>query len=207
MRKKLTEQEKALRAERLAIAREKRYAKNPPKYTQYSQYVVNLPDDHPYSFKTVREWLKEAASLKAAAKNDIRHDVKGARAKYEMWNGYCSQLETYLKQGTYISQFAGGRMESKVQRRCIAMAYYADGRPKREIGVWYPDCREVWTKEMDNDERADYGLPSRFIKPEVSSKPAPEKKKRKKRVMTPEQKAALVERLRLAREAKAAKTK
>jgi len=207
MKKQLSAEEKVLRAERLALAREKRYEKNPPKYTQYSQYVVALPDDHPYSFKTVREWLKEAMSLKTAAKNDIRHDVKGARAKYEQWNGYCSQLETYLKQGTYTSMFAGGRMESKVQRRCIAMAYYSDGRPKRELGVWYPDCREVWTTQMDDDERNDHGLKSRFVTPEISIKETPGKKKRKKRVMTDEQKAALVERLKLAREAKAAKTK
>jgi hypothetical protein len=209
MKKKiqLSQEEKTLRAERLALAREKRYEKNPPKYTQYCADVVNLPDDHPYSFKNVREWLKEATSLKSAAKNDIRHDLKGARAKYEMWNGYAGQLETYLKHGTYVSQFAGGRMESKVNRRCIAMAYYATGMPKREIGVWYQDCREVWTEEMDDNERSDYGLPSRRAAQEASVDPDPVKKKKKKRVMTPEQKTALVERLRLAREAKAAKTK
>ena len=101
MKKKiqLSPEEKTLRAERLALAREKRYEKNPPKYTQYCADVVGLPDDHPYSFKNVREWLKEATSLKSAAKNDIRHDLKGARAKYEMWNGYVGQLETYLKHG------------------------------------------------------------------------------------------------------------
>jgi hypothetical protein len=50
-------------------------------------------------------------------------------------------------------------------------------------------------------------LKSRFVTPEISLKETPGKKKRKKRVMTDEQKAALVERLKLAREAKAAKTK
>jgi hypothetical protein len=206
MKRKLSDKEKALRAERLAAAREKRYEKNPPKYTQYSQYVVNLPEDHPYSFKKVREWLKEASALKLAARNEIRHDVKGARAKYEMWNGYVGQLETYLKQGTYVSLFAGGRMESRVQRKCVAMAYYSDGRPKRDVGVWYADCRETWTKQMDDDERNDYGLPSRFTMPETSVQETPTKKK-KKRVMTAAQKKALVERLKLAREAKKAKTK
>jgi hypothetical protein len=211
MKKKLelSTEEKSLRAERLALAREKKYKKNPPKYTQYSATVVGLPDAHPYSFKNVREWLREATSLKSAARNDIRHDIKGARAKYEMWNGYVGQLETYLKHGTYVSMFAGGRMESRAKKSCVAMAYYPSGMPKREVGVWYQDCRAEWTEEMDNNERSDYGLPSRLLSQEYAMSPEsePVDTKKKKRVMTPEQKTALVERLRLAREAKAAKTK
>jgi hypothetical protein len=37
------------------------------------------------------------------------------------------------------------------------MAYYPNGRPKREVGVWYPDVRMEWTRELDAEEAANYG--------------------------------------------------
>jgi len=33
--------------------------------------------------------------------------------------------------------------------RCVAMAYYPDGTPKRSVGVFYPDINIVWTNEME----------------------------------------------------------
>ena len=39
------------RIDRLAKAREERLKNNPPAYKEYSQYVVNLPEDHEFSFK------------------------------------------------------------------------------------------------------------------------------------------------------------
>ena len=39
------------RVARLAAAREKRLRDNPPAYKEYSQWVVNLPDDDTYSFR------------------------------------------------------------------------------------------------------------------------------------------------------------
>jgi len=32
------------------------------------------------------------------------------------------------------------------------MAYYADGTPKRSVGVFYPDINAVWTKNMNETE-------------------------------------------------------
>ena len=55
MRRKLTQQQKEAAAARLAAARAK---KGEPKYSQYNQRVVNLPDDHKLSFKKVRSWIK-----------------------------------------------------------------------------------------------------------------------------------------------------
>ena len=34
------------------------------------------------------------------------------------------------------------------------MAYYPDGTPKRNVGVWYPDIKMVWTNEMDESDYA-----------------------------------------------------
>ncbi|MGY8868475.1 MAG: hypothetical protein ACKVJK_22950, partial [Methylophagaceae bacterium] len=65
-RKPLTEEEKKARADRLAIAREKRYLEKPPAYKQFSPDVVALPDDDEFSLKNVREWIKEARSHKQA---------------------------------------------------------------------------------------------------------------------------------------------
>ena len=50
-------------------------------------------------------------------------------------------------------------MESRTKFKCISMAYYSDGRPKRSLGVWYPDVLKEWTIEDDDMERAAYKLP------------------------------------------------
>ena len=50
----MNEQQKQAAAERLAKAREERYKKNPPKYSQFCKHVVALPDDHEFSLKNVR---------------------------------------------------------------------------------------------------------------------------------------------------------
>ena len=34
------------------------------------------------------------------------------------------------------------------------MAYYPDGTPKRDVGVYYPDIDMVWTSGMDESEYA-----------------------------------------------------
>ena len=155
--------------------------------------------------KNVREWIKEAKAHKASEHRSHMAGVKGALARREMWNAYAGQLESYLRSGAYCSMFAGGNMEKKVERACVAMAYFKNGKPKREFGVWYPDYRCKWTPELENDERVAYGMkPLEFnehghIMVTGKSKPT---KKRKKRQMTEEQKAAFVERMRKAREKK-----
>ena len=92
---------------------------------------------------------------------------------------------------------------------CLAMAYYPNGKPKREMGVWYPDVRDEWTPELENEERLAYGMKelhytdSGSILVERSTrtkKKATTKKKRKP--MTAAQKKAFVARMKKAREAK-----
>ena len=50
--------------------------------------------------------------------------------------------------------FSGKHEEQKVIPTCIAMAYYPDGTPKRDVGVFYPDIDMVWSKGMDEFEYA-----------------------------------------------------
>ena len=61
---------------------------------------------------------------------------------------YIRYCEHYLKHGDWIGIFSGANEEHKVVPRCVAMAYYPDGTPKRSVGVFYPDIGVVWTKYM-----------------------------------------------------------
>ena len=191
--------------DRLAKAREARFAKNPPQYKMYAPEVVALPDDHDFSMKNVREWIKEAKAHKQAEHRSHVAGVKGALARRETWNAYVGQLESYLRSGAYCSLFAGGDMEKKVEKSCVAMAYFPNGKPKREFGVWYPDFRTEWTPELENEERVSYGMkPLKYndkghILVEGKSK---RKTKRKRKPMGLIEKQAFVERMRKAREAK-----
>jgi len=194
--------------DRLAKAREARFAKNPPQYKMYAAEVVALPDDHDFSMKNVRQWIKEAKAHKQAEHRSHVAGVKGALARRETWNAYVGQLESYLRTGAYCSLFAGGDMEKHVQKICIAMAYYPNGKPKREFGVFYNDYRCVWTPELENEERESYGMkPLKFTKDgnilvNRTSKTTKKKSTKKRKPMTEAQKAAFVERMRKAREKK-----
>ena len=205
----MNEDQKQAAADRLAKAREERYKKNPPKYAQYSKEVVALPDDHDFSMKNVRAWIKEAKAHKQAEHRSHVAGVSGALARREMWNAYVGQLESYLKTGAYCSMFAGGDMEKTVQKYCIAMAYYDNGKPKRELGVYYNDYMQVWTPELENEEREAFGMKplkyndKGYIMVEGRSKAKKKTTKKKRKPMTEAQKAAFVERMRKAREKKA----
>lgn len=198
--------------ERLAKAREARLKKNPPAYKQYAPNVVALPDDDMFSLKNVRSWIKEAKEMKAAEHHNHKNNVKGALAKREHWNNYVSQCESYLRNGMWDSLFAGPRMEQKVKYQCIAMAYHPDGRPNRNLGVYYPDVGAEWTPERDNEERVAFGLkPLNYSESGAiitgggsRSKSKSKKKKttRNRKPMTEAQKKAFVARMKKAREAK-----
>jgi hypothetical protein len=151
--------DKKVLLERLEKARAAKAAKSgPPKYSMYSKHVVNLPDDDPLSLKTVRGWIKEVQSQISAFRHQWRGGDKKAQAKLAQFQGYKSQLESYLRSGCYVSKFQGPNMEQLTKYKCIAMAYYADGRPKRTLGVWYPDVHKEWTIDDDDMERAAYKL-------------------------------------------------
>ena len=72
----MTKNNKQERIDRLAKAREARYKKNPPAYKQFAASVVAKPDDDEFSLKNVREWIKEARSLKQA---EHRNHVAGVQ--------------------------------------------------------------------------------------------------------------------------------
>jgi len=202
-----TKQEKI---DRLAKAREERYKKNPPAYKQYNATVVAKPDDDEFSLKSVRAWIKEAKEMKKVEHSNHLHGVAGALARRVTWESYIGQMESYLRTGTWGSKFAGPRMEKRVKVMCLAMAYYPNGKPKREMGVWYPDVRDEWTPELENEERVAYGMKeltytdsgSILVEGSTRRKKKTTTTKKKRKPMTAAQKKAFVARMKKAREAK-----
>jgi hypothetical protein len=66
-----------------------------------------------------------------------------------MVKSYIGNMETYLRNGDWVSDFYGENMEKRMIRRCVAMAYDEDGNPKREKYTYYPDLGIVWGMEDD----------------------------------------------------------
>ena len=108
MRRKLTQQQKQAAAERLAAARAK---KGEPKYSQYDQTVVNLPDDHKLSFKKVRQWIKANKEKLPLLKKAVRLKERGSIAKLAITEGYISNMESYLRTGLWVDLFYGEDQE------------------------------------------------------------------------------------------------
>ena len=100
-RKPMSEEQRAAAAERLAIAREKRLRENPPKYKNVHPSVLAKPDDHTFSLKNVRQWIKTQKELVKKHKSDARmkQPVKGAIAKAASAEGYIRHCEAYLANG------------------------------------------------------------------------------------------------------------
>ena len=157
LRKKrvLTAAQKEAQKNRLAEMRAK---KKPPEYKNVSKYVLSLDDEEPYSLKNVKQWIKHnkemVSMLQARARNkelspkDKQHSLSMADNK----KAYIRYIEHYIRTGDWIGLFSGQDETNKVIPKCIAMAYYPDGTPKRSVGVFYPDIKAVWTKEMESGD-------------------------------------------------------
>lgn len=148
-RKPMTEEQRAAAAERLKAAREKRAKTNPPTYKNIHPDVLSLPEDHPRSFVKVKQWIKDNREKLPAIRAQVRANQKGAVAEEAMIKGYIAHMETYLKNGDWVTNFYGANMEKRHIRTCVALAYDEDGNPKREKGVFYPDLGFVWGMEDD----------------------------------------------------------
>ena len=152
--RKLSEEHKEKLRTRLAEMRAK---KKPSEYKNISKSVLALPDDDTYSFKNVKEWIKENKLQVSALGQQARNRSIAPKEKQTALNladskkAYIRYCEHYLKHGDWIGIFSGANEEHKVVPIVIAMAYNSDGTPKRTVGYWYPDIKTVWTKEMELD--------------------------------------------------------
>ena len=156
-KRKLSEEHKEKLRARLAEMRAK---KKPAEYKNVAKSVLLLPDDDRYSMKNVKEWIKESKEQVAAYNKTARsmrispQDKQKAANLAEHKKAYIRYCEHYLKTGDWIGMFSGKEETQKVVPKCIAMAYYPDGTPKRSVGVWYPDIEMIWTKDMDERDYA-----------------------------------------------------
>ena len=157
-KRELTEAAKDKLRERLAAMRAK---KKPADYKNIAKSVFALPDDDKYSFKNIKTWIKHSKDLVSEYTKSARSRMSTPQEKQKASNAadhkkvYIRDLEHYLKTGDYISYFSGQDETTKVIPKCIAMAFYPDGTPKRNVGVFYPDINMVWTKNLDESEFGD----------------------------------------------------
>ena len=153
--RKLSEEHKEKLRARLAEMRAK---KKPAEYKNIAKSVLALPDDDTYSFKNVKEWIKEnklqvsALGQQARSMSNAPKEKQAASNLVDSKKAYIRYCEHYLKHGDWIGLFSGANEEHKVVPKCVAMAYYPDGTPKRSVGVWYPDIEMIWTNEMETDD-------------------------------------------------------
>ena len=153
-KRKLSEEHKEKLRTRLAEMRAK---KKPAEYKNIAKSVLALPDDDTYSFKNVKEWIKEnklqvsALGQQARSMGNVPKEKQTASNLADSKKAYIRYCEHYLKYGDWIGIFSGENEEHKVVPKVIAMAYNPDGTPKRSVGYWYPDIRAVWTNEMKSD--------------------------------------------------------
>ena len=153
--KTLTAAQKEAQKIRLEKMRAK---KKPPEYKNVSKYVLSLDDEEPYSLKNVKLWIKHnkemISMLQARARNkeispkDKQHSLSMADNK----KAYIRYIEHYIRTGDWIGLFSGQDETNKVTPKCVAMAYYPDGTPKRSVGVFYPDIKAVWTQQMESGD-------------------------------------------------------
>ena len=154
-KRNISEETKEKLRARLAEMRAK---KKPAEYKNVSKKVLALPDDDRYSFKNVKEWIKETKDQISASNSQARgrgvtpQDRQKASNFADSKKAYIRYCEHYLKTGDWIGLFSGKHEEQKVIPTCVAMAYYPDGTPKRSVGVFYPDINAVWTNGMDESE-------------------------------------------------------
>ncbi len=157
-KRELSEEAREKMRARLATMRAK---KKPADYKNIAESVLALPDDDKYSFKNVKTWIKHSKDLVLEYNKIARSRVSSSQEAQKASNVadhkkvYIRELEYYLKSGDFISYFSGQDEATKVIPRCVSMAYYDDGTPKRSQGVFYPDINAVWTRDMDESE---YGL-------------------------------------------------
>lgn len=162
-KRKLSEEAKQKLRDRLAVMRAN---KKPAEYKNIAQSVLDLPDDDKYSFKNVKSWIRKSKEMVSDYNNKSRSMRSTPQEKQKASNAadhkkvYIRYCEYYLKTGDWISTFSGEDETNKVIPMCVAMAFYSDGTPKRDVGVFYPDINMVWTRDMnESDFKLERGIP------------------------------------------------
>ena len=153
-RREMTPEQKQAATERLAAAREKRLIANPPEYKSVHEDVLALDDEHNWSHKNVKKYIKAQKELLTAQKQAVRRGDKGSDAKYIATQTYIKNMERYLRTGIWLDKFWGEDHNIRVKDICYVMAYHHEGplkgKPKRSHGVYYSDLGTTYDRKMGN---------------------------------------------------------
>jgi len=150
-RKPMSPEQKEAAAKRLAEARAKRQAANPPQYKNIHHTVRDLDDDHALSMKNVKEWIKTQKEIASTQRAAVKANVKGALARLAQTEGYIRYMQSYLQDGIWRDSHYGEHREMRMGYYCVQNAYDENGEPKRTIGIWYQDLGGEWTYEMEQE--------------------------------------------------------
>ena len=153
-RRKMSPEQKEAAIKRLAVAREKRLKANPPQYLSVHEDVRSLSEDNPLSMKSVRKWIKSNKEIRSAVKPSRGQNDPKQLSQFNSVDQYVKALESYLRDGVWTSLFYGEHQQHKIQFsvKASGMAYYPDGTPKRNVGVFYEDIGQTYTQEMYNED-------------------------------------------------------
>jgi len=125
-KRKMSEEQRAAAIERLAKAREKRMAKaGPPQNVHPDVYA--LPDEHNFSVKNVRKWIKSTKEQIPGARQAVRLKQKGAQMELASLQAYVRNCEWYLRNGDWIDNFYGEHQEKRIRWVTKVPAYDEDG--------------------------------------------------------------------------------
>ena len=144
-RKPMTTEQKAKAAESLAKARAAREKNNPPEHKSIHPIALARPEDDPFYFRKVQQWIKTQKDLLGAARKELRLGLKGSEARVANHQAYIRNLERYLRDGEYTDDFYGEYGQNKIKWKCVKPAYDKHGNIKRTHGVFYSDLGGVWS--------------------------------------------------------------
>ena len=151
-KRQMTEEQKKAASERLAKARAKRLAENPPQYKNIASNVLALTEEDDLNMQNVKKWIKTQKELATKYRHEAKQGIKGSEAKQIRCENYVRNMQNYLENGTWLDMYWGEFGENKIGSVCKHMAYYENGEPKRCHGVFYPDINRVWGVDTLSEE-------------------------------------------------------
>src|SRR5210317_862724 len=150
-KRQMTEEQKQAASERLRVAREKRMKENPPQYKNIASNVLALSDEDELCMNNVKKWIKTQRELASRYKRGAKQGIKDAEAKQIRCENYARNMQNYLENGTWLDMYWGEFGQKKIGYVCKHMAYDANGEPKRQHGVFYPDINKIWGVDTDSN--------------------------------------------------------
>ena len=150
-KRQMSEEQKTALVERMKKARESR---GPAQNLSVDESIRDLPAEHPLHPDKVKGWLKYQKDVLSSLRHFKDSKESSERALYHDTETYIFNLQKYLSDGVWRDHRYGEEKQSLIRQRCVKLAYYPDGTPKRTVGVFYPDIGETYTKEMDIEDNA-----------------------------------------------------